>query len=64
MLSEGVLTLVLTLAGVVLVGGVLVRYVLVLLGIVGDEVVRISTCIASILRTTTTSMIQAVVVKP
>jgi hypothetical protein len=31
---------------------------------VGDEVVRISTAIASFLQTTTTSAIQAIVVKP
>jgi hypothetical protein len=55
----GVLALVLALARVVLVEGVLV-----LLGAVGDEVVRISTAVASFLRTTTTSAIQAVVVKP
>jgi hypothetical protein len=55
----GVLALVLTLAGVVLVEGVLV-----LLGAVGDEVVEISTAIASFLQTITTPAIQAVVVKP
>jgi hypothetical protein len=55
----GVLALVLALAGVVLIGGVLV-----LLGAVGDEVVRISTVVASLLRTTTTPAIQVVVVKP
>jgi hypothetical protein len=56
---RGVLALVLALAGVVLVGGVLV-----LLGAVGNEVVGISTAVASFLRTTTTSAIQTVVVKP
>jgi hypothetical protein len=59
MLTEGVLALVLALAGVILVGGVLV-----LLRIVGDEVVEISTPIASILQIITTPAIQAVVVKP
>jgi hypothetical protein len=54
----GVFALVLALAGVILVEGVLV-----LLGAVGDEVVGISTAIASFLRTTTTLAIQAVVVK-
>jgi hypothetical protein len=58
-LAGGVLALVLALARVILVGGVLV-----LLRIVGDEVVRVSTSVASILRTTTTPVIQAVVVKP
>ena len=43
---------------------VLAREVLVLLGAVGDEVVRVSTVEASILRTTTAPAIQAVVVKP
>jgi hypothetical protein len=38
--------------------------VLVLLGVVGDEVVRVSTAVASFLQITTTPMIQAVVVKP
>jgi hypothetical protein len=42
-----------------LVGGVLV-----LLEAVGDEVVRVSTVVASFLQTITTSAIQAVVVKP
>jgi hypothetical protein len=55
----GVVTLVLALAGVILVGGMLV-----LLGIVGDEVVKISIIVASFLRTTTMPAIQAVVVKP
>jgi hypothetical protein len=55
----GVLALVLALARAILVGGVLV-----LLGAVGDKVVRISTVVASFLRTTTTLVIQAVVVKP
>jgi hypothetical protein len=55
----GVLALVLALAGVILVGGVLV-----LLGTVGDEVVRISIAVASFVWTTTTPAIQAVVVKP
>jgi hypothetical protein len=55
----GVLALVLVLARVILVEGVLV-----LLGTVGDEVVGISTAIASFLQTTTTPAIQAVVVKP
>jgi hypothetical protein len=54
----GVPTLVLALAGVMLVGGVLV-----LLRVVGNEVVEISIAIASFLRTTTTPVIQAVVVK-
>ena len=58
MLAEGVLALVLALAGVVLA-----REVLVLLGAVGDEVVGISTAIASLLRTTTALVIQTVVVK-
>ena len=51
--------LVLALAGVMLTGEVLV-----LLGAVGDEVVGVSTAIASFLWTTTTSVIQAVVVEP
>jgi hypothetical protein len=59
MLTEGVLALVLALVGVILVEGVLV-----LLRIVGDEVVEISTPIASILQIITTPAIQAVVVKP
>jgi hypothetical protein len=46
------------LAGVVPIGGVLV-----LLGVVGDEVVVVCTAIASLLRTITTPAIQAVVVK-
>ena len=59
MLAGGVLTLVLALAGVMLA-----REVLVLLGTVGDEVVGVSIAISSCLRTTTASVIQAVVVKP
>jgi hypothetical protein len=47
-LARGVLMIVLALAGVVLVGGVLV-----LLGAVDDEVVGVSTAIASYLRTIT-----------
>ena len=58
-LAEGVLTLVLALVGVVLVGGVLV-----LLGVVSDEVVGVSIAIATLLRTTTTLAVHAVVVKP
>ena len=58
-LTRGVLALVLVLAGVVLVGEVLV-----LLGVVGDKVVGISTAIATILWTTTVSMVHVVVVKP
>ena len=58
-LAGGVLALVLALAGVILVGGVLV-----LLGAVSDEVVCFSTAIATLLWTTTTSAISAVVVKP
>ena len=54
----GVLALVLALAGVVLVGGVLV-----LLGAVGDEVVGIFIAIATIFRTTTAPAVHAVVVK-
>ena len=38
--------------------------VLVLLGVVGDEVVGVSIAMATILWTTTTSAVQAVVVKP
>jgi hypothetical protein len=56
---RGVLALVLALARVVLVRGVLV-----LLGAVGDEVVGVSTAIASFLWTTITLAIQAVVMKP
>ena len=56
-LVGGVLMLVLELVGVLLV-----REVLVLLGAVGDKVVKVSTTKASILLTTT-SAIQAVVVK-
>jgi hypothetical protein len=48
-LARGVLVLVLALVGVVLIRGVLV-----LLGAVGNEVVRVSTTIATLLRTTTT----------
>ena len=44
MLARGVLMLVLVLTGVILVRGVLV-----LLGAVGDEVVRVSTAMATIL---------------
>jgi hypothetical protein len=58
-LAGGVPVLVLALARVILVGGVLV-----LLWAVGYKVVRISTAIASFLRTTTMLMIQEVVVKP
>jgi hypothetical protein len=50
----GVLALILALAGVVLV----------LLMAVGDEVVGVSTAVASFLWTSTTPAIQAVVVKP
>ena len=57
-LAEGVLTLVLALVGVVLVGGVLV-----LLGAVSDKVVKVSTAIATLLQTTTTLVVHAVVVK-
>ena len=57
-LAGGVVTLVLVLAGVVLVGEGL------LLGAVRDKVVRISTSIASLLRATTASAVQTVVVKP
>jgi hypothetical protein len=56
---RGVLALVLALARVVLVRGVLV-----LLGAVGDEVVGVSTAVASFLWTTITLAIQAVVMKP
>jgi hypothetical protein len=55
----GVLALVLVLVGVILVGGVLV-----LLGAVDDEMVGVSTAIASFLWTPTTSPVPAVVVKP
>ena len=58
-LVRGVLALVLALARVKLVRGVLV-----LLGVVGDEVVGVFIAIASFLRTTTALAIQAVVVKP
>ena len=58
MLAEGVLVLVLVPADVELAEGVLV-----LLGAVGNEVVGISTAIASLLRTTTALVIQTVVVK-
>lgn len=63
------LMLVLVLAGVVLVVGVLVRVILagvmlVLLGAVGDVVVGVTTPKASFLWTTTTPVIQAVVVEP
>ena len=58
-LAGGVLALVLALAGVMLAGEVLV-----LLGVVGDEVVGVSTAIASFLWTTTMPTIQVVVVKP
>ena len=58
-LARGVLALVLALSGVMLA-----RKVLVLLGAVGDEVVGISTAIATILQTTTTPVVHAVVVKP
>jgi drug/metabolite transporter (DMT)-like permease len=58
-LARGVLAVVLALAGVILIGGVLV-----LLRAVGDEVVGVSTTIASFLQTTTTLVIQAVIVKP
>jgi hypothetical protein len=64
MLARGVLALVLALARVILAGGALVRGVLFLLGVVGDEVVGVSTAIASILRTTTVPAIQAVIMKP
>ena len=59
MLAGGVLALVLMHTRVVLAGEVLV-----LLGVVGDEVVGISTAIATILRTTTASVVHTVVVKP
>jgi hypothetical protein len=55
----GVLVFVLALVGVVLIRGVLA-----LLRAVGNEVVRVSTTIASFLRTPTMPAIQAVVVKP
>ena len=58
MLVGGVLVLLLALVGVVLA-----RKVLVLLGVVGDEVVRVSTAIATILWTTTSPAVHAVVVK-
>jgi len=58
-LARFVVVLVLALAGVVLV-----ERVLVLLGAVGDKVVRVSTSKASILWTTTSLVVQAVVVKP
>jgi hypothetical protein len=55
----GVLALVLVLAGVILVGEVLV-----LLGAVDDEMVGVSTAVASFLWTPTTSPVPVVVVKP
>ena len=58
-LFGGVLMLVLALAGVILVEGVLV-----LLGAVGDEVVKVSIAIATLLRTTTMTVVHAAVVKP
>jgi hypothetical protein len=58
-LARGVLTFVLTLGSIMLAGGVLV-----LLGAVGDKVVGVSIAEASILRTTTAPVVQAVVVKP
>jgi hypothetical protein len=58
-LAGGVLTFVLTLGSIMLAGGVLV-----LLGAVGDKVVGVSIAEASILRTTTAPVVQAVVVKP
>jgi hypothetical protein len=58
-LAGGVLALVLTLGSIVLAGGVLV-----LLGAVDDKVVGVSIAEASILRTTTAPVVQAVVVKP
>ena len=58
MLAGGVLALVLALAGVILVGGVLV-----LLEAMGDKVVGVSIAIASFLWTTTVPTIQVVVVK-
>ena len=64
MLAEGVLALVLALAGVVLFGRVLGGVILVLLGAVGDVVVRVSTRKAPFLRATTTTLVQPVVVKP
>jgi hypothetical protein len=63
-LAGGVLALVLVLARVVFARGALVGGVLILPGAVGNEVVWVSIAIASILRTTTASAIQAVVVKP
>ena len=57
-LARGVVALILALARVVLVDEGL------LLGAVRDEVVRISTSIASLLRATTASAVQTVVVKP
>ena len=59
MLARVVVALVLALARVILVEGVVV-----LLGAVGDEVVRISIVVASHLLITALVMIQAVVVKP
>jgi hypothetical protein len=58
-LARVVVALVLALARVILVEGVVV-----LLGAVGDEVVRISIVVASHLLITALVMIQAVVVKP
>jgi hypothetical protein len=58
-LVGGVLTLFLALARVMLA-----REALVLLGAMGDEVVGVSTVIASFLQTLTTPVVQAVVVKP
>jgi hypothetical protein len=57
-LVGGVLELVLALAEVVLAGETFV-----LLGAVGDKVVRVSTAITSFLQTPTTPAVQAVVVK-
>ena len=58
-LAGGVLVLVLVPAEVELARGVLV-----LLGAVGNKVVGVSTAVASFLRTPSTSMVQAVVMKP
>jgi hypothetical protein len=56
-LAIGVLALVLAFTGFVLAGEVLV-----LLGVVGDKVVGVSTVVASFLQTPTTPVVQAVVV--
>jgi hypothetical protein len=53
-LARGVLVFVLALVG----------EALVLLGVVGDEVIRVSIVVASFLQTPNTPVIQAVVVKP